>query len=61
VIYERLVAVYGFTGHYQRVKMYVAEAWPRIRAELGLDTDALTNLHRQFEVTPGAQAKVDWG
>ena len=34
VIHERLVADYGFTGHYQRVKMYVAEARPRIRAEL---------------------------
>jgi hypothetical protein len=21
----------------------------------------LTNLHRRFEVTPGAQAQVDWG
>ena len=29
VIHERLVADYGFTGHYQRVKMYVAEARPR--------------------------------
>jgi transposase len=61
VIHERLVAQYGFTGHYQRVKMYVSEARPRIRAELGIDVDALTNLHRRFEVTPGAQAQVDWG
>jgi transposase len=61
VIHERLVADYGFTGHYQRVKMYVAEARPRIRAELGIDADALTSLHRRFEVTPGAQAQVDWG
>lgn len=61
VIHERLVADYGFSGHYQRVKMYVAEARPRIRAELGIDVDALTNLHRRFEVTPGAQAQVDWG
>lgn len=61
VIHERLVAEYGFTGHYQRVKMYVAEARPRIRAELGLDADVLKNLHRRFEVTPGAQAQVDWG
>ena len=34
VIFERLVAEYGFDGHYQRVKMYVAEARPRIAAEL---------------------------
>jgi transposase len=61
VIHERLVASYGFSGHYQRVKMYVAEARPRIRAELGIDTEALTNLHRRFEVTAGAQAQVDWG
>ena len=61
VIHERLVADYGFTGHYQRVKMYVAEARPRIRAELGIDSDALASLHRRFEVTPGAQAQVDWG
>jgi transposase len=61
VIHERLVADYGFTGHYQRVKMYVAGARPRIRAELGIDDEALTSLHRRFEVTPGAQAQVDWG
>ena len=34
VIHERLVAEYGFTGHYQRVKMFLAEARPRIAAEL---------------------------
>jgi predicted transcriptional regulator len=34
VIYERLVSDYGFTGHYQRVKMFTAEARPRIAAEL---------------------------
>lgn len=61
VIYERLVADYGFSGHYQRVKMYVAEARPRMRAELGIEPDALADLHRRFEVIPGAQAQVDWG
>ena len=30
VIYERLVAEHGFTGHYQRVKMFLIEARPRI-------------------------------
>ena len=35
VIHERLVAEHGFTGSYQRVKLYVAEARPRIAAERG--------------------------
>lgn len=61
VIHERLVAEYGFAGHYQRVKMYLAKARPRVRAELGMEPDVLRNLHRRFEVTPGAQAQVDWG
>lgn len=61
VIHERLVADYRFTGHYQRVKMYLAEARPRVRAELGIGADSLADLHRRFEVTPGAQAQVDWG
>ena len=30
VIHERLVADYGFTGNYQRVKMFLAEARPRL-------------------------------
>jgi hypothetical protein len=34
VIHERLVTHHGFTGNYQRVKMFVVEAWPRIAAEL---------------------------
>ena len=34
VIHERLVADYGFTGNYQRVKMFLAEARPRIAAAL---------------------------
>jgi transposase len=62
VIHERLVAEYGFTGHYQRVKMYLAEARPRIAAELErTDENPLRGLHRRFEVLPGAQAQVDWG
>src|SRR5215204_5914278 len=31
VVYERLVAEYGFPGHYQRIKMFLAEARPRNR------------------------------
>ena len=62
VIHERLVAEYGFTGNYQRVKMFLAEARPRIAAALEeSDDNPLRGLHRRFEVVPGAQAKVDWG
>jgi predicted transcriptional regulator len=35
VIHERLVEEYGFAGHYQRVKLYLKEARPRIALELG--------------------------
>jgi transposase len=62
VIHERLVAEHGFTSSYQRVKMFLAEARPRIAAELAeADENPLTGLHRRFEVIPGAQAQVDWG
>jgi hypothetical protein len=60
VIHERLVAEYGFAGHYQRVKIFAAEARPRIAAELAQqDENPLTGLHRRFEVLPGAQSQVD--
>jgi transposase len=62
VIHERLVAQYGWDGHYQRVKMYCAEARPRIAVELEeQDGSGLRGLHRRFETVPGAQAQVDWG
>lgn len=62
VVHERLVAEHGFTGSYQRVKVYLAQARPRIAAELAeRDDNRLTGLHRRFEVVPGAQAQVDWG
>jgi transposase len=62
VIHERLVVEHGFTGHYQRVKMFCAEARPRIAAELeDSDDNPLRGLHRRFETVPGAQAQVDWG
>jgi transposase len=62
VIHERLVAEHGFTGNYQRVKVFLAEARPRIAAELAqTDENRLVGLHRRFEVVPGAQAQVDWG
>ncbi|MFD7770467.1 IS21 family transposase [Streptomyces sp. NPDC059787] len=61
VIHGRLVAEYGFTGSYQRVKLYVQEARPRIAEELGITPKELAGMHRRFEVVPGAQAQVDWG
>src|SRR4051794_20654086 len=61
VIHERLVEQYGFTGNYQRVKLYLQQARPRIAVELGISADQLAGLHRRFEVVPGAQAQVDWG
>lgn len=60
VIHERLVADYGFTGHYQRIKLYVREA--RVRLELEADPCSRPPaLHRRSETLPGAQAQVDWG
>lgn len=60
VIHERLVADYGFTGHYQRVKVYCAQA--RRRIELESDHQGRPpGLQRRFEVVAGAQAQVDWG
>lgn len=35
VIHERLAREYGFTGNYQRVKLYVQEARPRIAGGTG--------------------------
>ncbi|WP_455753540.1 IS21 family transposase [Streptomyces lavendulae] len=61
VVHERLVAEYGFTGNYQRVKLYMQEARPRVAEELGISPGELAGLHRRFEVVPGAQAQVDWG
>jgi transposase len=62
VVHERLVAEYGFTGSYQRVKMFLATARPRIVADLQVgDENPLTGLHRRFETVAGAQAQVDWG
>ena len=54
VIHQRLVSDHGFTNSYQRVKMYLAEARPRI-------CPVAPELHRRFEVLPGSQAQVDWG
>ncbi|MEU9015708.1 IS21 family transposase [Streptomyces sp. NPDC048479] len=61
VIHERLAREYGFTGNYQRVKLYVQQARPRVAEELGITPRELAGMHRRFEVIPGAQAQVDWG
>jgi len=61
VLHERLVQEYGVTINYQRVKLYLQEARPRIAEELGISPGELAGLHRRFEVVPGAQAQVDWG
>ncbi|WP_442807292.1 hypothetical protein [Streptomyces sp. NBC_01751] len=60
VIHERLTAEYGFTGNYQRVKLYVQDARPRIAEELSITPQELAGMHRRFEVVPGAQAQADW-
>lgn len=60
VVHERLVAEHGFDGHYQRVKLYVAEARERLARDGDADS-GLNGLHRRFEVVAGAQAQVDWG
>lgn len=62
VVHERPVAEHGFTANRQRVKQNLAEARPRIEADLGgHDENRLRGLHRRSEVVAGAQAKVDWG
>lgn len=61
VIHERLAQEYGFTGNYQRVKLYVQTARARVAEELGITPKELAGMHRRFEVVPGAQAQVDWG
>ncbi|MET8631101.1 IS21 family transposase [Kitasatospora sp. NPDC004669] len=61
VIHERLVQEYGIAINYQRIKIYLQEARPRIAEELGINPGELAGLHRRFEVVPGAQAQVDWG
>lgn len=61
VIHERLVQEYGVSINYQRVKLYLQQARPRIAEELGISPGELAGLHRRFEVVPGAQAQVDWG
>jgi transposase len=54
VVYDRLRRYKGYTASYQRVKLYVAAARERICPKL-------PELHRRYEVLPGAQAQVDWG
>nr|WP_270155957.1 hypothetical protein [Nonomuraea corallina] len=53
VVYERLVAEHGYDRSYQRVKLYVAQARPRLAAEAGTEvaTERMRGLHRRFETT----------
>lgn len=62
VIHELLAWEYAFTGNYQRVKLYVQEARPRIAEELGITPRELTGMHRRFEVIPGAPgpSRLGW-
>jgi hypothetical protein len=56
VICERLAAGYGYDGSYQRVKLYVAGARPKIAAELAAgDDNPLAGLHRPFAVAAGTR------
>ncbi|CAM5266307.1 hypothetical protein STENM327S_07738 [Streptomyces tendae] len=57
VIHERLVQDYGVTINYQRVKLYLQEARPRIADELGISPGELAGLHRRFEVVPELRPK----
>jgi transposase len=62
VIHERFVAEHGFPGSYQRGKMHLVDARPRVAAELdAADENPLRGLHRRFEIVPGGLAQVDWG
>jgi len=54
VIHERLVAEHGFTGSYQRVKIYVGDRRPRIAASTASCTTATSTLTR----TAGDQVSV---
>lgn len=47
VIHERLVQDYGVNINYQRVKLYLQEARPRVAGELGISPGELAGLHRR--------------
>jgi transposase len=57
VIWERLVAEHRFTGHYQRVKVYVREN----RARLAPPSPSQWGSTAGSRSSPGAQTQVDWG
>ncbi|MFF5344048.1 DDE-type integrase/transposase/recombinase [Streptomyces althioticus] len=58
VIHERLVQDYAVSINYQRVKLYLQEARPRIAKE---QPGRACGPAPVFEVVPGTQAQVDWG
>jgi hypothetical protein len=53
VIHERLVAKHGFTGHYQRIKVYVRENRVRLTAA----EPEPVGFHRRFELLPAAKPR----
>ena len=58
VIYERLVAEHGFTGHYQRVKMHVATVRPLIEDELfETDDNALRGCTARSRSSPARRPR----
>jgi len=53
VIHERLATEHGFTGNYQRVKLYAQEARPRIAEELGITPPGVGEDASQVRGDPG--------
>ncbi|RAS33727.1 integrase-like protein [Streptomyces avidinii] len=61
VIHERLAMEYGFTRKLPAGQTLRAGSPPKDRGGTGDHPRELAGMHRRFEVTPGAQAQVDWG
>ena len=51
VIHERLVAEYGFGGHYQRVKMHLASARPRSTGARNATSSPMSGSRRSTRFT----------
>lgn len=60
VVHERLVAEHGFTGHYQRVKMFLAEARLRIAAELAATDETRSPVSPPAWTCPRECDSVMW-
>lgn len=59
VIHERLVTEHESTGNYQRVTHSIQQTRPKAAGKLRITPKELAGTHRQFEVSPGAQAQAD--